>query len=350
MSPEILNKAETELVESAKEPCEPLIKVFSPSELRAYNPTQEPVLVGDNHIARGEVFVMGGEPGVGKSRLAVSLAIAGATGSDWLGLKVRHQFRTLILQTENGRYRLKTDFDEIARDGLDDWLRISEPPPFGLTFNNPEFQEDLAAIITDFKPHVVLLDPWNAAARDDRQKDYAETFAILRKILPKGDDKPALGIVAHTRKPQTGEKRNGGTSLMHLLAGSYILSSVPRCIWIVVRGSEDETDDSVVVFNPKNNNGKNSSRSAWVRKNGLFEPLGNFDWKQFDKPPEERRTITAEDIEQVLKGQGAVSRSNAVKRLMELTGFKESACFAAFTADGKFGQFFTVSNGALTWR
>jgi RecA-family ATPase len=120
-----LDELETELVESGNEPREPRIRVFTPSELRAYNPAHEPVLVGDNHVTRGEVFVIGGEPGVGKSRLAVSLAIAGATGSDWLGLKVRHQFRTLILQTENGRYRLKNDFDEIARDGLDDWLRIS---------------------------------------------------------------------------------------------------------------------------------------------------------------------------------------------------------------------------------
>ena len=345
-----LDQLENEIQESVEEPREPRIRVFTPSELRAYNPAQEPVLVGDNHVTRGEVFVIGGEPGVGKSRLAVSLAIVGATGSDWLGLKLRHQFRTLILQTENGRYRLKNDFDEIARDGLDDWLRISEPPPFGLTFSDPEFQADLAAIIADFKPQVVLLDPWNAAARDDRQKDYAETFDIIRAILPKGDDKPALGIVAHTRKPQTGERRNGGTGLMHALSGSYVLTSVPRCIWIVVRGSEDETDDSVVVFNPKNSNGQNSPRSAWVRKNGLFEPLADFDWKQFDKPPEERRTITGEDIEQMLKGQGAVSRAKAVQNLMERTKLGKSACFAALKTDGKYGHLFTVSNGSLVWR
>jgi hypothetical protein len=345
-----LDQLENEIQESIEEPREPRIKVFTPSELRAYNPAQEPVLVGDNHVTRGEVFVIGGEPGVGKSRLAVSLAIAGATGSDWLGLKVRHQFRTLILQTENGRYRLKNDFDEIACDGLDDWLQISEPPPFGLTFNNPEFQDDLAVIIADFKPQVILLDPWNAAARDDRQKDYAETFDIIRAILPKGDDKPALGIVAHTRKPQTGERRNGGTGLMHALSGSYVLTSVPRCIWIVVRGSEDETDSSVVVFNPKNSNGQNSPRTAWVRKNGLFEPLADFDWKQFDKPPEDRRTITGDDIEQVLKGQGAVSRAKAVESLMERTKLGKSACFAAFKTDSKYGHLFTVSNGALVWR
>jgi len=195
-----------------------------------------------------------------------------------------------------------------------------------------------------------MLDPWNAAAKDDRQRDYAETFDIIRAILPKGDDKPALGIVAHTRKPQTGERRNGGTGLMHALSGSYVLTSVPRCIWLVVRGSEDETDDSVVVFNPKNSNGKNSPRSAWVRKNGLFESLTNFDWKQFDKPPEERRTITGEDIEHVLKGQGVISRAKAVESLMETTGLGKSACFAALKIDGKYGQLFTVSSGGLTWR
>ena len=345
-----LDELETELVESGTEPREPRIKVFTPSELRAYNPAQEPVLVGDNHVTRGEVFVIGGEPGVGKSRLAVSLAIAGATGSDWLGLKVRHQFRTLILQTENGRYRLKNDFDEIARDGLDDWLRISEPPPFGLTFNNPEFQDDLATIIADFKPHVALLDPWNAVAKDDRQRDYAETFDIIRAILPKGDDKPALGIVAHTRKPQTGERRNGGTSLMHTLSGSYVLTSVPRCIWIVVRGSEDETDNSVVVFNPKNSNGQNSPRSAWVRKNGLFEPLSDFGWQQFDKPPDERRIIRPEDIKEVLEGKGTISKTTAAESLMAITEMGKSACYDAFKAGGKFCHLFTVTAQGITWK
>jgi hypothetical protein len=341
---------EAELVESSNEPREPRIRVFAPSELRAYNPTHEPVLVGDNHVTRGEVFVIGGEPGVGKSRLAVSLAIAGATGNDWLGLKVRHQFRTLILQTENGHFRLKNDFDEIAQDGLDDWLRISEPPPFGLTFNDPEFQDDLASIIADFKPHVALLDPWNAVAKDDRQRDYAETFDIIRAILPKGDNKPALGIVAHTRKPQTGERRSGGTGLMHTLSGSYVLTSVPRCIWIVVRGSEDETDQSVVVFNPKNSNGQNSTRSAWVRKNGLFEPLTGFDWNQFDQPPENRKIVGPEHIKQVLEGKGVVSRSSAVDELRKISGMGQSACYEAFSAAGKFGNLFNVSKDGIAWK
>jgi hypothetical protein len=89
----------------------------------------------------------------------------------------------------------------------------------------------------------VIFHPWNATAHDDKQRDYVETFDALRNLLPTGSDKPALDIIAHTRKPQPNDKRTGGTGLMRLLSGSYILTSVPRCIFIMTRGSQDETDD-----------------------------------------------------------------------------------------------------------
>ena len=41
---------------------------------------------------------------------------------------------------------------------------------------------------------------------------------------------------------------------MHLLAGCYVLTSVPRTIPVIVRAASDETDTSVVWFNPKNSN------------------------------------------------------------------------------------------------
>ena len=108
--------------------------IFSPSELRGYEPEKDIVLVGDCHIMRGEVFVIGGEPGVGKSTAATELAICGATGRPWLGLPVHCRFKTMIIQTENGRYRLRQEYQ--ARGALveiEDSIRVSEPPPYGLT-------------------------------------------------------------------------------------------------------------------------------------------------------------------------------------------------------------------------
>jgi hypothetical protein len=62
---------------------------------------------------RGSVFVIRGAPGVEKSRVSVALAVAGTTVSDWFGLKTHRRFKTMIIQTENGLFRLSKKFTEL---------------------------------------------------------------------------------------------------------------------------------------------------------------------------------------------------------------------------------------------
>lgn len=182
----------------------------------------------------------------------------------------------------------------------------------------------------------MIFDPWNATAHDDKQRDYVETFDALRNLLPTGSDKPALGIIAHTRKPQPNDKRTGGTGLMHLLSGSYILTSVPRCIFIMTRGSQDETDDSVVFFNPKNSNGENAPRSACHRKLSGFTRATDFDWKEFDKPPEQRKIITLDHIREVFDdGKKRLELKEAVHDLATRVEVTESAAYNALKESGQ---------------
>jgi DnaB helicase-like protein/AAA domain-containing protein len=329
---------------------EPRIQFFKPSELRDFKPDSGIVLIGDCHIMRGEVFVLGGEPGVGKSLAATQLAVSGATGRDWFGLPVHRQFRTMIVQTENGRYRLAQEFSALDCDEIENFIRVSEPPPFGLTLSNREFHDDIGAALDSFKPECVVFDPWNAAARDDKIREYAETFDALRNLLPTGADKPVLGILAHTRKPQLNERRTGGTALMHLLAGSYILTSVPRCIFVMTRGSNDETDDTVVFFNPKNSNGQNAPRSAWHRALSGFTPASDFDWKEFDKPPDERKIVTLDHIREVFgNGEKRLELKEAAHDLATLVKVTDSAAYNALKLDGKFSANLSRSNGMLTF-
>jgi hypothetical protein len=329
---------------------EPRIRFFSPRSLRDFVPDNDIVLVGDCHIMRGEVFVIGGEPGVGKSLSATQFAVSGATQCPWFGLTVHRQFRTMIVQTENGRYRLQLEFSSLDCDEIENWIRVSEPPPFGITLTNTDFQADIGAALDSFKPECVIFDPWNAAAHDDKQRDYVETFDALRNLLPTGSDKPALGIVAHTRKPQPNEKRTGGTGLMHLLSGSYILTSVPRCIFVMTRGSQDETDDSVVFFNPKNSNGENAPRSAWHRRLSGFTPATDFDWKEFDKPPEERKTIKLDHLREVFgDGNKRLELKEAAHDLATLAEVTDSAAYNALKEGGKFSVYISRSNGMLTF-
>ena len=155
----------------------------------------------------------------------------------------------------------------------------------------------------------------------------------MRSALPTGDDAPALGIVAHTRKPKTEERANG-RGLLNLLAGSYVLGSVPRSAFVMQAASDDPEDGRVVFTCCKNNDGPMGGRSAWVRGNGLFAPAEDFDWTEFDRAGQgggrSRRAVTEDDLDEVFGEDGALlAKADATRRLMELTGLGRTACYDA---------------------
>jgi AAA domain/CHC2 zinc finger len=328
----------------------PLIEFKTPSQLKSYVPPPGMVLVGDCHIVRGSVFVIGGPPGVGKSRASVALAEAGATKNEWFGLPVHRRFKTMIIQSENGPFRLSQEFSELDCVALENYVRVCTPPPFGMCFSREDFRAQLSAAIQEFEPEVVIFDPWNAIARDEKARDYLETFELIRSVLPAGDNAPALGIVAHRRKPQADE-RTTGRGLLNVLAGSYVLGSVPRSVFVMQLASDDPQDNRVVWTCCKNNDGELGDRSVWERCNGLFAPVSGFDWDTFDNPRDERVTITADDLATIFEnGQKELVRSDAVRALQTLTEAGRTACYNALRLDGRFSAYLSETHGLLSWK
>ena len=77
-------------------------------------------------------------------------------------------FKTMIVQAENGRHRLMQEYRARGEmPEIESRILVSEPPTYGLTLSNSEFLEDVKGALTQFQPDVVILDPWNAAVRDD---------------------------------------------------------------------------------------------------------------------------------------------------------------------------------------
>jgi hypothetical protein len=203
----------------------------------------------------------------------------------------------MILQNENGKRRLKNELSDIPHS-MEEFVRISSPPQYGFQFDREEFRGQLAEAIDDFKPDVFLLDPWNQAARRTAQEDYLDALHYIQSVMPAGNDKPAIGIIAHTRKPKQ-EERHSGRALLNMLAGSYILGSVPRTVWILQAASDAREDTRVIWTCCKNNDGDLGPRSPWVRQNGLFQPLPDFDWVSFDG--EGVRKLSWQDVPAILK-------------------------------------------------
>jgi len=329
----------------------PLIEFMTPLQIKNFVLPPGMMLVGDCHIVRGTVFVIGGPPGVGKSRASVALAEAGATQNAWFGLTIHRQFKTMIIQTENGLFRLSREFADLDCRRLNDYFCISTPPPFGMCFGHERFCSQLSEAIQTFQPDVIVFDPWNATARDDKAREYLDAFDQIRSVLPLGDEAPALGIVAHTRKPRPDERATG-RGLLNLLAGSYVLGSVPRCVFVMQPASDAPEDNRVVWTCCKNNDGELGRRSAWERRNGLFAPVSQFDWDIFDNPQQDERvTIAADDLATVFKNaEKSLTRSEVVKALQTLTGAGRTACYNALKPDGRFAKHITETDDLLSWK
>lgn len=299
------------------------LEVWKPSEFIAFDPPEDFILLGDCHLTRGGISVLGGWPGVGKSRAALALAIAGATGQPWLGHRVHAPFRTLILQLENGEFRLKSElaqaFEAHSKIEGDDWLRITPPPPYGLAFHEPAFREALQNVIGEFRPGLVIIDPWNRVAEGDRQGDYRQALDQILECLPANPaEKPAVLIVHHMRKKGGDHQRKQGRDLLHELAGSYQIGSAARCVFVLEPASNDTAENTVVLTCCKNNDGREGDPSAWIRSNGLFPAAPDFDMEAFlSEAPASGRTVSQVAIAGALRGLAGETKRDAVARLVD---------------------------------
>lgn len=343
------------LRESTGEKKREWLPLWKPSQFKNFNPPKDFILMGDCHLTRGDLTVLGGWPGVGKSRAALALAIAGANGKPWLGHPVHANFRSLILQCENGPFRLKSELSEAMPEGdLDEWLRITPPPPYGLAFQEAGFRSALSEVIRDWKPGLVIIDPWNRAADGDKQADYRGALDAVFACMPEqAEEKPAVLIVHHMRKKSNDAVRKHGRDLLHELAGSYQIGSAARCVFALEPASPDVTDPAVVLTCCKNNNGHEGEPSAWYRQGGRFDPNPGFDMAAFlNGDGSEGRGVAFAAVASALQGMAGETKSQAVKRLTDANVCRRTKAFQILSqypeniVDDGDGKLWWKENGA----
>jgi DnaB-like helicase N terminal domain/AAA domain len=319
----------------------PMIGVVSPAQARAFEPNPQDYMVGDGLIARGMFVTIGGEPGVGKSRLALTLAVAGARGvSKWMNYPVRSKWKTLVLQSENDAIRLKEDFMAVPEKFNND-IRVTNSLSHGMAFDNHEFRRELRRFYDDWPFEMLVIDPWNDVSFEEGQKDYKQALLNIGAVF-RGVQMPAVVIVAHLRKKgrDEGRGRKNGRELLHELSGSLALGSTSRTVFIV-QNVDSSMDDPRIVFELAKANNCHPDwlkefgvRSAWNRANGAFESA-QIDWDEYENPVgKERRKLDAEMLRTIFNGDGELKASAIVKKLRDTFGVGESTAFKAIGEDG----------------
>jgi AAA domain/DnaB-like helicase N terminal domain len=325
---------------------QPMIQIVSPAQARAFEPNPNDYMIGEGLIVQGMFVTIGGEPGVGKSRLATTLAIAGARGNNrWMNYPVRCKWRTLILQSENDAIRLKEEFEAVPKQFNDD-IRVTNGLSHGMAFDSTEFRRELRRIWEDWPFQMLIVDPWNDVSFEEGQKDYKQALLNIGACF-RGLKMPAVVIVAHLRKKGRDEaqRRKSGRELLHELSGSLALGSSSRTVF-VVQPVEAAMDDPRIVFEvAKANNCRPEwlkeygVRTAWNRMNGAFERT-DIDWDDYENPGiKERRKVTADMLRTAFNGDGELRPAAIARKVKEAFGVGESTVFDAVAENGYLRHF-----------
>ena len=182
-----------------------------------------------NYLATGDKIVLAGEPGVGKSFVALDLAIALATGTKWIVMDTV-QSRVLYCDEENGEGMIGQRLQMLTRGSYrgkipDDRLCVTYQN--GISFSNPAKWKSLLGIVDRFEPDFIVFDSLvrfhNLNENDN--SEMARFFNQAIKPLPCG-----VIMLHHLNKPSN--DRPGGAN--RIRGASDIVASYDGA-WILER-------------------------------------------------------------------------------------------------------------------
>lgn len=336
------------------------LKVWRPAEILAHVPNPNCQLVGDNEIFTGYegITVVAGPGSSGKSLAVLALALAGARGEGlWMGRKVHRKFKTLMIQAENGARRLKEDIGLLCRnhpelrDEIHSSIFITDPPEGGLPFHHPDFRSAVRRACEEFKPDLVVVDPWSQVASEDGQKEVVEKLTEIRSCFPGGDECPALLIIAHTKKPRADEVRKG-RALVHTIMGSAALPNTARCVYMLLPWTEEPEDTRIYWACVKLNDGEMYPATVWFRKRGtFFDHDSKTDARDWGKEgDDERRAITESQLRDCFEKSPTLKKGALVKALSRVSGASEPTCYRAVDEDGYLRGLLIRDSASQGWK
>ncbi len=298
----------------------PRIETWTRRQAMEFVQDESIFLVGKGIICKGEITVVAGQGGVGKSRLCNALAFAGARGSgQWMGYDIPRAWRTLVLQTENNANRIKEELMTLPEEYQDN-VRISLP--CAMEFSDPAFRRDLKKLWDEWPFEMIIIDNMNDVAREDGRADFLEGIGNIMSALPRHPDTPAVVIIAHLTKGSTRSlKPMTGRKLLDELSGSNVLGAKARTVLTLQHVDASVSTDMRVVFDcAKCNNGTPLPMSAYYRANGEFQPCLEWDQHEWLNPPDEgarieRRSLSKDKWREVMGGELGMTRKRLVALL-----------------------------------
>jgi len=303
----------------APEPPRPFT-LWRPSQFLAWTAPVDAAILGDNLLESGKWLSLVGIGGLGKTRLAIRLAIAQILGRLWCGLPTYTPPRKwIILSSENGIRRWKDELGKmLARLSPEEAalvdahvliLAMTDDEDGDLNAGNVESMARLGVTLEMESPGALILDPWADVVAGDENKtaDVILTLRKLRAVVRKSAPSAAVVIVHHGRTGaaniiQAGDAYNAG----NFGRGGKALYSAVRAEIQLAPGQKDDDRRLVLAC------GKNSDGPKFKTRGLLFDPEAmdytvdpEFDvdaWRNDVEGKSRGQSISIADVVEAVRG------------------------------------------------
>jgi len=176
------------------------------TDLQNHKPDPADLVAGTGWLRRGSGTLLTGGTGLGKSILALQVAVCCAAGIDLLGkIKVPRPVRVLVLQAENAVETMRRDVLSLVHYLKADPETVQQNLTirhlYGLS--GRAFTGQLAALLVAQRPDLLVVDPYQAYAGGS---DLSGSHGFLEWIGPVDQAirraRCAMLLVCHTGKPR----------------------------------------------------------------------------------------------------------------------------------------------------
>lgn len=330
----------------------PVLRVFSLQEVLNYQPPEGAMLVGDGLIELGEVALLFGPPGSYKGFAVGQLMVSGAQGcGNWLGHPVLTQFASLWVNCENGRRRLRDQFQRMKLPpDAEKFVHVTDVPAVW-DLGDVRLRTELRRTIEAKNIRLLIIDTVSNFTEDEFAKQFALFFASLNALLHGLEPRPAVLLIHHSRKPK--ETDRGARGLLNLISGHQMLQRRARSICYAGRVT-DEFDEKriVAVWLKVSNSGKaEGTKSALqLAADATLQPIKDFDWSEWEgstsggaqREPKVREEHLRDIFEE---GRRWRAQKQAVDELQERAEVGRSAAYEALKPEGGRFSHLLIKNG-----
>jgi hypothetical protein len=208
-------------------------------------------LIGGGLMDQGDAVILGGPSGVGKSWLAMSMAIAIARGEKFLNTFETTQGGVLFIDEEGNirtmKQRMVQLFEGQGISGLG--LPIYMAVQRGIKLDSPKGRVVLQRLMERYKPALVIMDTMVRMHNGDENsnQDMSALFEVANRIRHTYD--ATTMFLHHTRKPS---KEDAG-DLVDLLRGAGDIRGWPDTVIMAV-GTKDAMVPGMLINHGKSRN------------------------------------------------------------------------------------------------